>query len=185
MVSIKSQMVDNSASRSLLSIEVIHHSQPSSPVSTPLPLPKPRFYEDSVSSNLSSPTLPPHRANPAEPFLHPAPYQHEYSSQTHLLPTEPSPLANPPLYRSIAIPFPSYTPRWSKYNDLEGGGDGLKRQGTWTSLRRTNTFTRRYPKLPKYGWQIWTVVAIVTILTVASIAIAVVKTSNGPSSASS
>jgi hypothetical protein len=184
MVSIRSEPLENSGSRSPLSIEVRHHSQPSSRVSTPQHPPYP-FYEDNVSSTLSSPTIPSHRASAKYPFLHPPPYQHGYLSETHPLPTEPAPLASPSPSHSISITFPSANPTWQKYNDLEGGGGGLKRHGTWTSLKRSNTFTKRYPKLPNYGWKIWIIVGVVTIITVVSIVIAVVKTSNGGSSASS
>ena len=191
MVSVKSESVGNSASTGLLAIEDAHHSQPSSqaPSRVPSPLPAPTsFHDDNISSTLSSPILPPTRTEPVDPFLDAAPYQHDYQSQTHLLPAEPVPLVNPPPYRSISITLPSYSARWQKHSDLEAGGGGLRRQGTWTSfrqgtLRRANTFTKRYPKLPKYGWQIWAAIVLVTIITTVSIVVAVVKTANnGPSS---
>jgi hypothetical protein len=184
MVSIKSEIVDHS-STGLLAIEDAHNSQQSSRepsrVPSPLSVPSP-FHDDHMSSTLSSPTLAPSRTQPVDPFLDVAPYENDYQSQAHLLPAEPVPLANPPPYRSISITLPAYVPRWQKHHDLESGGGGLRRQGTWTSLRRATSISKRYPKLPKYGWQIWSVIVLVTIITTVSIVIAVFKTANNGSS---
>jgi hypothetical protein len=179
MVSMKSEILDHS-STGLLTIEDAHHSQQSSRVPSPL-LPPSSIHDDHMSSTLSSPTLPPSHTQHVNPFLDVAPYEHDYQSQTHLLPAEPAPLANPPPYRSISITLPAYAPRWQKHHDLEGGGGGLRRQGTWTSLRRATSISKRYPKLPKYGWQIWSVIVLVTIITAVSIVVAVVKTANNGS----
>jgi len=163
MVSIREN--DSASTRGLLAPDTGDRSPLSSQAPSPLPGPHPSFRDDDIPSTLSSPTLPPH-----PPLL-----LHEIS--TSYPPAEPAPLANPPPYRSISVRLPAYTPRWQKEpDDLEEGLVGGGRGGGG-GLRRTNTFSRRYPSLPKYGWQVWGIIVFVTFLTVGSIVIAVVKTS--------
>jgi len=157
MVSINEN--DSASTRGLLAPDTGDRSPLSSRAPSPLPGPLPSFHDENISSTLSSPTLPPH-----PPLL-------AQEISTLYPPAEPVPLANPPPYRSISIRLPAYTPRWQKEpDDLEEGGAGVR------GLRRANTLSRRYPSLPKYGWQVWGAIVFVTFLTVVSIVIAVVKT---------
>jgi hypothetical protein len=162
--------------RGLLAPEGPHSQNSPSAVSSrapsPLGHPMSEFREDRHSSTLSSPILPPEPRYPARSFLD--------EISTSYPPAEPAPLANPPPYRSISVTLPSYAPRWQKYNtlpnDLEAWGDG--RPGGAVGLRRRATFTKRYPALPKYGWQVWSTIVLITVVTVVSIVIAVIKTAS-------